>query len=128
MADNRSPEQIIGALLEGKPRSEMMAVLARLENGGASIYRSFAKSERNAKAREALLAGAAREEENAKLLLLMTTSKLECEKCHAALPLSAEAYACSFQCTFCPTCTDGYHKVCPNCGGDLEKRSPAAHP
>ncbi len=124
MADGKSPEQIIGALLEGKSAFEIKSVLARLEYGGASIYQSLAKSERNQKAREALLAAAKREEDNAKLRVLMTTAKGECEKCKSSLPAGSAAYCCSFQCTFCPTCAASYHKVCPNCGGYLEKRQP----
>lgn len=64
-----------------------MALLARLEHGGASIYRAWAGGERNVKAREALLAAAEREEANAKLLSLMSTPKGECEKCHTPLAL-----------------------------------------
>jgi uncharacterized protein len=122
MADSKSPEQIIGALLEGKSTFELKTVLARLEYGGASVYHSLAKSERNQKAREALLAAAKREEDNAKLLVLMTTAKGKCEKCESSLPAGSAAYCCSFQCTFCPACASGYQNVCPNCGGELEKR------
>jgi hypothetical protein len=64
MADkDLSPDRVIASLLEGKSRREMMVILARLEHGGAGIYQSFAANERNEKARAALLAGAAREEQ-----------------------------------------------------------------
>ena len=45
-----------------------------------------------------------------------------CEKCNAALPHEAEAYICSYECTFCKTCTEGMHRTCPNCGGELIRR------
>ena len=76
MADKAlTPDQVIASLLEGKSRREMMVILARLEHGGAGIYQSFAASERNEKARAALLAGAEREEQNSALLKMMTRSK-----------------------------------------------------
>ncbi len=70
-----SPDLAIAALLEGKSRREMMVILARLEHGGANIYQSFAASERNEKARAALLAGAEREEQNSALLKTMTAGQ-----------------------------------------------------
>jgi hypothetical protein len=46
-----------------------------------------------------------------------------CECCDRDLPPAAEAYICSFECTFCPPCTTGtLHFVCPNCGGELVRR------
>ena len=48
--------------------------------------------------------------------------KETCEKCNAALAKVAEAYICSFECTFCPSCTEGMVGVCPNCGGELLRR------
>ncbi len=78
-------EQMIAALFEGHSRIENMALLGRLEFGGGSIYRAWAKTERNAKARELLLAAAEREDANGKLLQLMSTLKDECEKCHTRL-------------------------------------------
>ena len=45
-----------------------------------------------------------------------------CEKCNAALPHAGEAYICSYECTFCKTCTDTMHGTCPNCGGELLPR------
>jgi uncharacterized protein len=119
------PEQVMASLFDGRERLDQMALLARLEHGGASIYRAWAGGERNVKAREALLAAAEREEANAKLLRLMSTPKGECEKCHTTLALGAEAVCCAFQCTFCPACGTGYNHVCPNCGGELLRRRAA---
>ncbi|WP_428409253.1 DUF1272 domain-containing protein [Hyphococcus sp.] len=46
-----------------------------------------------------------------------------CERCDKDLPPEAEARICSFECTFCPDCAEGaLEGVCPNCGGDFEKR------
>ena len=33
--------------------------------------------------------------------------RAECERCHAALPGEALAFLCSYECTFCPSCTVG---------------------
>jgi hypothetical protein len=124
MADkDLSPDRMIAALLEGKSRREMMVILARLEHGGAGIYQSFAASERNEKARAALLAGAEREEQNSALLKTMTQVKDACEECGKALAPPAPAQCCSFQCTFCPDCADAMKHVCPNCSGELTARS-----
>lgn len=124
MADKEvKPEQVIASLLEGRSRRETMVILARLEHGGAGIYQSLASSERNQKAREALLAGAEREEQNSKLLKLMTSVKNKCEKCGKSVAAGADAMCCSFQCTFCPDCATTLARICPNCGGDLEPRS-----
>jgi hypothetical protein len=122
---NIPPEQVMASLFEGRQRLDQMALLARLEHGGASIYRAWAGRESNVKAREALLKAAEREEENSRLLRLMSTFKTECEKCHAALPLDSEAVACAFQCTFCPECGSACEHICPNCGGDLIARRAA---
>ncbi len=48
--------------------------------------------------------------------------KPSCEKCNAPLDKLAEAYVCSFECTFCPPCTEGMAAKCPNCGGELLRR------
>jgi hypothetical protein len=46
-----------------------------------------------------------------------------CECCDRDLPPAAEAYICTFECTFCPDCTKQTLKhVCPNCGGYLVLR------
>jgi uncharacterized protein (TIGR00369 family) len=59
------PEQALAALFEGKSVDEQKQVLARLERGGAAMYRQFAASETDDAARRALLAAADREDENA---------------------------------------------------------------
>ena len=63
-----TPAQTMAALFGGKSTSEQMALLAELERGGAALYRAFAQDEKDAAAREVLLAAAAREEENAEVL------------------------------------------------------------
>lgn len=46
-----------------------------------------------------------------------------CERCDKDLPPDADARICTFECTYCADCGDGALKaVCPNCGGDLQKR------
>jgi hypothetical protein len=120
-----TPEQTLALLFDGLSRTAQMALLSRLEFTGGSIYRRWAESERNAKAREALLAAAQREDDNANLLKLMTTPKLSCEKCHKPLPLDSAALACAFQCTFCPDCATQMDNVCPNCSGELTSRNAA---
>jgi uncharacterized protein len=53
-----------------------------------------------------------------------------CECCNRDLPPeSTDAFICSFECTFCRSCTDGVLRgKCPNCGGELvaRPRRPAA--
>jgi len=48
--------------------------------------------------------------------------KTACEKCETSLAKDAEAFICSFECTFCASCTQGMIGVCPNCGGELVLR------
>ena len=45
-----------------------------------------------------------------------------CERCGAVLAPDSEARICSFECTFCVSCGDDMHGVCPNCGGELVAR------
>lgn len=52
----------------------------------------------------------------------MLKMKSSCERCSRALPAESEAYICSFECTFCSSCTDSLSQVCPNCSGELVKR------
>ncbi|NNM27305.1 MAG: DUF1272 domain-containing protein [Phycisphaerales bacterium] len=47
-----------------------------------------------------------------------------CERCATALGPDAEAFICSYECTFCPDCTSVMKHVCPNCGGVLVARPP----
>jgi hypothetical protein len=49
--------------------------------------------------------------------------KDRCERCGAALPVEgAGARICSYECTFCSTCSDNMKGLCPNCGGELVPR------
>jgi len=52
----------------------------------------------------------------------MLKMKNKCEKCEAALAAVDEAHICSFECTFCHTCTESMDHICPNCNGELVKR------
>ena len=47
-----------------------------------------------------------------------------CEHCDRDLPPgSTDAMICTFECTFCRDCVQDVLKgVCPNCGGNLERR------
>ena len=46
-----------------------------------------------------------------------------CEACDADLPPAADAYICTFECTFCSPCAaERFGLVCPNCGGELVRR------
>jgi len=47
-----------------------------------------------------------------------------CECCNRDLPAqSTEAMICTYECTFCRSCTDTVLKGrCPNCGGELVRR------
>lgn len=64
----KPPEQTMTALFEGKSRDEQKALLASLERAGAALYRVLAADEADETARDALLAAADREEENAETL------------------------------------------------------------
>jgi hypothetical protein len=52
----------------------------------------------------------------------MLEMRTTCERCQAELGDTADARICSFECTFCPTCSDEMSAVCPNCGGELVAR------
>ncbi|HVS86264.1 MAG TPA: DUF1272 domain-containing protein [Gaiellaceae bacterium] len=45
-----------------------------------------------------------------------------CERCGAALTPDGEAFICSYECTFCGSCSEELEHVCPNCGGELVAR------
>ncbi|VUD64769.1 hypothetical protein TDB9533_03397 [Thalassocella blandensis] len=47
-----------------------------------------------------------------------------CEHCDKDIPpQSAQAYICTFECTFCKTCAETiYQYICPNCNGNLVQR------
>ena len=48
--------------------------------------------------------------------------RARCERCGAALAAAGDARICSFECTFCASCTETLGGVCPNCGGELVPR------
>ncbi len=54
----------------------------------------------------------------------MLEMRPNCECCDRDLaPESTEAFICTFECTFCESCTEGTLAfVCPNCGGELVRR------
>jgi len=53
----------------------------------------------------------------------MLEMRTACERCETPLtPDSADARICSFECTFCASCSDKLHATCPNCGGELVRR------
>lgn len=49
----------------------------------------------------------------------MLKMKKVCQRCSSELGEQAEAYICSYECTFCPDCTDAMNAICPNCDGNL---------
>ena len=54
----------------------------------------------------------------------MLALRPNCKRCNMDLsPDSLLARICSFECTFCQSCTDDAMRgVCPNCGGELLRR------
>jgi hypothetical protein len=48
--------------------------------------------------------------------------RTECERCGALLAADGEAWICSYECTFCPVCSEAMGATCPNCGGELVPR------
>ncbi len=55
---------------------------------------------------------------------VMLALRPNCECCDKDLPPdSVEAMICTYECTFCSDCVSTKLKgVCPNCGGNLERR------
>jgi steroid delta-isomerase-like uncharacterized protein len=51
-----------------------------------------------------------------------------CERCGGTLGLTAEAFVCSYECTFCAACANGMALKCPNCSGELVRRPCRASP
>ena len=45
-----------------------------------------------------------------------------CEKCDAPTPPDGVAFICTYECTFCESCTAEMANKCPNCGGELVRR------
>ncbi|MCI4337916.1 MAG: DUF1272 domain-containing protein [Thermoplasmata archaeon] len=56
--------------------------------------------------------------------------KGQCEQCQTPLAATAEAFICSYECTFCATCSASMSHRCPNCRGELVRRprGPATGP
>ncbi|SEP55430.1 DUF1272 domain-containing protein [Flavobacterium urocaniciphilum] len=48
--------------------------------------------------------------------------KTSCEKCNTQLNMQSKACICSYECTFCETCSEEMNFICPNCNGELVKR------
>ncbi|HSS61366.1 MAG TPA: DUF1272 domain-containing protein [Candidatus Limnocylindrales bacterium] len=46
----------------------------------------------------------------------------QCETCGKQLEPDGIAYICSYECTFCKSCSDTHGHVCPNCAGELVQR------
>lgn len=53
----------------------------------------------------------------------MLAMKPNCMCCDRDISHGDPAFICSFECTFCPDCTNGrLGGVCPNCNGNLTPR------
>ena len=48
--------------------------------------------------------------------------RAQCEKCNTKLNHQAEAYICSYECTYCADCFHEMNAICPNCSGELVVR------
>jgi len=48
--------------------------------------------------------------------------KIRCEGCGERLLPDAEAYVCSYECTYCDECMAAAGATCPHCGGELLRR------
>ena len=56
-------------------------------------------------------------------MMMALEMRMECERCRAALPKESEAaHICSYECTFCESCTRAMDARCPNCSGELVRR------
>ncbi|EDX90240.1 hypothetical protein ADG881_2342 [Alcanivorax sp. DG881] len=55
-------------------------------------------------------------------MTLMLEMRSSCESCQCSLAADAEAYICSYECTFCVDCCTIHASRCPNCQGELVKR------
>jgi rRNA maturation protein Nop10 len=45
-----------------------------------------------------------------------------CERCGEKIDWESEVFICSYECTFCISCTEEMRNICPNCGGELVPR------
>ena len=48
--------------------------------------------------------------------------RAQCERCQTAVGRGDLVFICSYECTFCATCTMEMGQRCPNCGGELVRR------
>ena len=48
--------------------------------------------------------------------------RTECKRCRAPLTHVSEAFICSYECTFCPSCTASMDAAYPNCDSELGGR------
>jgi len=69
------PAEILQGLFTGRSVEEQMALLAQLERAGAGLYQAWAGEAVTPEARAALLQAAAREDDNAELLIGMTETR-----------------------------------------------------
>lgn len=53
--------------------------------------------------------------------VVMLSMKSKCELCGTGLDYAAEAWICSYECTYCPACSATLES-CPNCAGELVVR------
>ena len=49
----------------------------------------------------------------------MLKMKSSCEQCGRLTGEKEVAYICSYECTFCESCTTKMGAICPNCSGEL---------
>ena len=53
----------------------------------------------------------------------MLKMKKKCESCEQQTDQQSLAFICSYECTFCASCSENKHQyICPNCQGELVKR------
>ena len=52
----------------------------------------------------------------------MLDMKPRCERCETLIRDEDPAYICSYECTFCATCTRWFQLRCPNCTDELVRR------
>jgi uncharacterized protein len=52
----------------------------------------------------------------------MLDMKPRCERCDTLIHDEDPAYICSYECTFCATCTRWFQSRCPNCTDELVRR------
>jgi uncharacterized protein (TIGR00369 family) len=68
----REPAEVLSGLFAGKSLADQQRLLATLERAGGATYRGWAESAADAKTKDALLAAAEREDENAGALERLT--------------------------------------------------------